>query len=49
MKKHLTIITMAAFALLTACSSSDNNTATTTAVQDEKPKVKIAASTVEEV
>ena len=48
MKKHLTIITMAAIALFTACSSSDNN-ATATAVQDEKPKVKIAASTVEEV
>ena len=39
---------MAAIALFTACSSSDNN-ATATAVQDEKPKVKIAASTVEEV
>ena len=48
MKKHLTIITMAAIALFTACSSSDNN-ATATVVQDEKPKVKIAASTVEEV
>ena len=35
MKKHLTIITMAAIALFTACSSSDNNT-TATAVQDEK-------------
>ena len=48
MKKHLTIITMAAIALFTACSSKDNNTATV-AVQDEKPKVKIATSTVEEV
>ena len=48
MKKHLTIIAMAAIALFTACSSSDNNT-TATVVQDEKPKVKIAASTVEEV
>lgn len=48
MKKHLTIITMAAIALFTACSSKDNNTATV-AVQDEKPKVKIAASTIEEV
>ena len=49
MKKHLTIITMAAFALLTACSGSDNSNATATAVQDEKPKVKIATSTVEDV
>ena len=48
MKKHLTIIAMAAIALFTACSSSDNNT-TATVVQDEKPKVKIATSTVEEV
>ena len=48
MKKHLTIITMAAFALLTACSGSDNN-AVATVVQDEKPKVKIATSTVEDV
>lgn len=39
---------MAAIALFTACSSSDNNT-TATVVQDEKPKVKIAASTVEDV
>ena len=48
MKKHLTIITMAAVALLSSCGSSDN-TATTAVVQDEKPKVKIATSTVEEV
>jgi RND family efflux transporter MFP subunit len=49
MKKHLTIITMAAVAILTACSSSENTNTATVAVQDEKPKVKLAASTVEEV
>lgn len=48
MKKHLTIITMAAVALFTACSSSDKN-ATAIVVQDEKPKVKIATSTIEDV
>ena len=48
MKKHLTIIAMAAMAFLASCSSSDQNTATV-AVQDEKPKVKIANSTVEDV
>ena len=48
MKKHLTIIAMAAIAFLASCSSSDQNTATV-AVQDEKPKVKIANSTVEDV
>lgn len=48
MKKHLTIIAMAAIAIMTSCGSSDK-TATTAAVQDEKPKVKIAASTVEDV
>ena len=39
MKKHLTIIALAAIAFLASCSSSDQNTATV-AVQDEKPKVK---------
>ncbi len=48
MKKHLTIIAMAAIAIMTSCGSSDK-TATTAAVQDEKPKVKIAASTVQDV
>ena len=48
MKKHLTIITMAAVALLSSCGSSDN-TAATAVVQDAKPKVKIANSTVQEV
>ena len=48
MKKHLTIIAMAAIALFTSCGSSDQNTATTV-VQDEKPKVKIANSTVQDV
>ena len=48
MKKHLTIIAMAAMAFLASCSSSDQNTAPV-AVQDEKPKVKIANSTVEDV
>ena len=48
MKKHLTIITMAAVALLTSCGSSENND-NTIVVQDEKPKVKIANSTVQDV
>lgn len=48
MKKHLTIIAMTAIAIMTSCGSSDK-TATTAAVQDEKPKVKIAASTVQDV
>lgn len=48
MKKHLTIIAMAAIAIMTSCGSSDK-TATTAAVQDEKPKVKIAVSTVQDV
>lgn len=48
MKKHLTIIAMAAIAIMTSCGSSDK-TATTAAVQDEKPKVKIAASIVQDV
>jgi multidrug efflux pump subunit AcrA (membrane-fusion protein) len=48
MKKHLTIIAMAAIAFLASCGSSDK-TAAPVAVQDEKPKVKIANSTVEDV
>ncbi len=47
MKKHLTIIAMAAIALVTSCGSSDQNA--TTVAQDEKPKVKIANSTVQDV
>lgn len=48
MKKHLTIITMTAVALLCSCGSSDDTT-TTAVVQEAKPKVKIANSTVQEV
>ena len=48
MKKHLTIIAMAAVALLSSCGSSDNSTAPVV-VQDEKPKVKIANTTVQDV
>ena len=51
MKKNLTFIAMLAVALLSSCSSSESNeTATTTAVQQtEKPKVKIATVSAEEV
>ena len=48
MKKHLTIIAMAAVALISSCGSSDKETATAV-VQDAKPKVKIANSTVQDV
>ena len=51
MKKNLTFIAMLAVALLSSCGSSESNeTATTTAVQQtEKPKVKIATVSAEEV
>lgn len=47
MKKHLTLIAMAAVAIMSSCGSSEKENTTT--VQDEKPKVRIAQCTVEEV
>lgn len=49
MKKHLSIITLAAVTIICSCGSSETNSNTTNAVQDEKPKVKIATTSVEEV
>lgn len=47
MKKHLTLIAMAAIAIMSSCGSSEKENTTTQ--QEEKPKVRIAQCTVEEV
>lgn len=51
MKKNLTFIAMLAVALLSSCGSSENTEAAagTTVQQTEKPKVKIATVSAEEV
>ena len=51
MKKNFTLIALLATAIMSSCGSSESNeTATTTAVQQtEKPKVKIATVSAEEV